>query len=108
MKLSGSVAAGKGEPAHSGPLLERDRERALGGGLPRRVWIVVDDDAAREPVQQLYLWLGEARAAARDHVRDTSARHGNSVHVSLNQHGEVALPQRFLRAIEMVKDVALR
>ena len=102
------LAAGQGKDAHLDALLEQNRKRTLGGGLPRRVGIVVDDDAPREAIQELHLRFGKACAAARDHIRDSRERHRNRVHVAFNQHGEVQLPQRFLCAVQMVENVALR
>ncbi len=76
--------------------------------MPRGIGVVVHHDAPRESREQLDLRLRKARAAARHHVRESRARHGNRVHVAFHQNAEIVLPQRFLRAIEMVQHVALR
>ena len=82
--------------------------RSFRGDLARSIGIEIHDYAAREPAEQLDLRLGKAGAAARDHVRDARARHRDRVHVSFDENRDIALPDRFFRAVEVIEEVALR
>ena len=91
VNLSGSAPPGSARTRTSNSFSSSKRKRALRGGLAGGVRIVIHDNAAREAVEQLYLRLGEAGAAAGDDVCESRARHGDGVHVAFDQNREIIL-----------------
>ena len=107
MKLSGILPARQRQNAHVAILLQQKRQRPLRRRLPRRVGIVVHDDAPREPPQQLHLRLRQAGAATRHHVADPRPRHRDRIHIAFHQNRRVRLPYGFFGAIQVIEHGAL-
>src|SRR5258707_178230 len=90
MKKSGSAfllpTAGSASTRTSKSCSKEGRGPPPRGLLPRRVRVVIHDDAPREAPEQLDLLLSEARAATCHHVADAGARHRDSIHVSFDEY----------------------